>query len=93
MYQKKDYIFSETFGVCRIEDVTKLNRKNEEQRMYYVLKSIETGKTSYIPVEGHKVLLRPLVTKAEAMEKRDTIDKEKQLLEWKEIEYVLSKEQ
>lgn len=91
MYQKKEYIFSETFGVCRIEDVTKLNRKNEEQRLYYVLKAVDTGKSSYIPVEGHKVLLRPLITKEEAEKKKETVNQENQPLEWQEIEFVLSR--
>lgn len=91
MYQKKEYIFSETFGVCRIEDITKLNRKNEEQRLYYVLKAVDTGTSSYIPVEGHKVVLRSLITREEAERKKETIDREKQTLEWKEIEFVLSK--
>lgn len=69
MFQKKEYIFSESLGVCRVDDIAKLSSKNEEQRLYYVLKpEFDRTKTSYIPVEGHKVLLRELISKEQAEE-------------------------
>ena len=69
MFQKKEYIFSESLGVCRVDDIAKLSSKSEEQRLYYVLKpEFDRSKTSYIPVEGHKVLLRELISKERAAE-------------------------
>ena len=93
MFQKKEYIFSESLGVCRVDDIAKLSSKSEEQRLYYVLKpEIDRTKTSYIPVEGHKVLLRELISKERAAELFEQglpdIEQEGEL---GEIAYVLGK--
>ena len=93
MFQKKEYIFSESLGVCRVDDIAKLSSKNEEQRLYYVLKpEFDRTKTSYIPVEGHKVLLRELISKerAEELLKQGLPDIE-QDAELGEIAYVLGR--
>lgn len=66
MFQKKDYIFSESTGVCRVDDVTKINMKVGETPMYYVLRShYDKSKVCYIPVENHQVTLRELRSKEE----------------------------
>lgn len=93
MFQKKEYIFSESLGVCRIDDIAKLSSKSEEQRLYYVLKpEFDKTKTSYIPVEGHKVMLRKLISKEQAIELFEhglpDIEQESEL---EEIAYVLDK--
>lgn len=93
MFQKKEYIFSESLGVCRVDDIAKLSSKNEEQRLYYVLKpEFDRTKTSYIPMEGHKVLLRELISKerAEELLKQGLPDIE-QDAELGEIAYVLGR--
>lgn len=62
LFQKKEVIFSETLGVCRVEEVTKLTAGNAEPVLYYALRSIaDKEKVSYIPVEKHTVLLRKLI--------------------------------
>ena len=68
MFQKKEYIFSDSIGPCVVEDIVKLAaQKNATPVSYYVLRSaVDKKKTSYIPVENHKSLLRPLVTAEEA---------------------------
>lgn len=59
MFEKKDYIVSGSFGVCRVEKVTKLVVGREGQMEYYVLQSVkDTKKKSYIPVENPKTVLR-----------------------------------
>ena len=61
--------------------------------MYYVLKpEFDRTKTSYIPVEGHKVLLRELISKerAEELLKQGLPDIE-QDAELGEIAYVLGR--
>ena len=66
MFQKKDYIYSESVGVCRVDDVTKISMKSLESPMYYVLRShYDKSKVCYIPVEHHKVALRPLRSREE----------------------------
>lgn len=69
MFQKKDYIYSETMGVCLVADVTNLAPKKGTAVSYYVLKSVyQKDKVAYIPVENHSVELRELITPDEARE-------------------------
>ncbi len=69
MFQKKDYIYSETMGVCLVADVTNLAPKKGNSVSYYVLKSVyQKDKVAYIPVENHSVELRELITPDEARE-------------------------
>lgn len=61
MFEKKDYIYSETLGVCRVDDVTKLSLNRGLPMTYYVLRSVsDRDKVSYIPVEHHQVQLYPM---------------------------------
>lgn len=63
MFQKKDYIYSESMGVCLVADVTNLAPKKGNAVSYYVLKSVyQKDKVAYIPVENHTVELRELIT-------------------------------
>ncbi len=69
MFQKKDYIYSETMGVCLVADVTNLAPKKGAAVSYYVLKSVyQKDKVAYIPVENHTVELRELITPEQARE-------------------------
>ncbi len=70
MFEKKTYLYSENMGVCHVEDVTKLVTAQKKEVPYYVLRSVfHKDKTAYIPVEGHTVELRELISVEEA-EKR-----------------------
>lgn len=72
MFQKKEYIFSEAMGVCRVDDITKLVLKKGEAVLYYVLRSVyQKDKVAYIPVENHSVALRKLITYEQAKEMED----------------------
>lgn len=93
MFQKKEYIYSESLGVCRVNDIAKLNTKSEEQLLYYVLRpELDQSKKSYIPVEGHKVQLRSLISveQAEEIFEHGLKDIENEL-ELSELAYVLEK--
>lgn len=94
MFEKKDILYSESLGVCQVAELTKLAAKNGEQILYYGLRSVsDKKKVSYIPVEHHKVLLRPLITKEEALELKDNPPDNMSELQREEIEYVLSREE
>lgn len=59
IFEKKQYIVSSTFGVCRVEKITKLVAGKEQQLEYYVLQSLaEPNKRSYVPVENRETVLR-----------------------------------
>lgn len=90
MFEKKEIIFSEALGVCQVAELTKLSAKSGEQVLYYGLRSIENkSKVSYIPVEHHQVQLRPLISYEEAESISEEERKQLNVLQQKEIEYVL----
>ncbi|MDD3219659.1 MAG: CarD family transcriptional regulator [Lachnospiraceae bacterium] len=67
MFQKKNIIYSESIGVCRVDDIVKLSVQKEEPILYYLLRSVfDKKKVSYIPVENHQFLLRDLISRKEA---------------------------
>lgn len=68
MFQKKQKIYSETQGVCIVENIVQLPAGKGQTIPYYVLKSIMDEKVSYIPVNNHQVALRELFTEEEAKE-------------------------
>ena len=67
IFEKKSYLYSENMGVCRVEDVTRLVTARKQEVLYYVLRSVyRKDKTAYIPVEGHTVELRELISPEDA---------------------------
>lgn len=102
MFQKKDYIYSETMGVCRVDDVTNLAPKKGSAVAYYVLRSVyQKEKVAYIPVDNHAVELRELISPEQAMaflenwQSMDEQDKENEqaLLQKGEADFVLAQEE
>lgn len=94
MFEKKEYIYSETMGVCKVADIVKLSPNNRlgEPVWYYQLKSaFDQSKVAYIPVENHQVNLRSLITKEEAegvsAEELEKLDEKRKA----EIRFVLEK--
>lgn len=89
MFEKKDIIFSETLGVCKVAEIVKLPAKNNDQVLYYGLHSIyDNKKVSYIPVEHHQVQLRPLISYEEAKQMENNLEKMSQQQQ-QEIAYVI----
>ena len=81
MFQKKQKIYSETQGVCIVENIVQLPAGKGETVSYYVLKSLMDEKVSYIPVKNHQVALRELFTEdeARALLQNPELEKNKQL--------------
>lgn len=91
MFQKKDIIFSETIGVCVVDDIVKLADSRKDTYSYYLLRSVfDKTKKAYIPVENHSVKLRALITAEEAQAAKDAegFDQLSQTIR-NEINYVL----
>lgn len=92
-FEKKEIIFSESLGVCRVDDVVRLSQKKGEGILYYVLRSVsDKGKVAYIPVEKHAVQLRNLIDRETAQRLKNTDYKELSLLKKQEVDYVLGLE-
>ena len=89
MFQKKQKIYSETQGVCVVENIVQLPAGKGQTLPYYVLKSIMDEKVSYIPVNNHQVNLRELFTEEEAQQLLQDPDLEKNEQLKAAIEYVL----
>lgn len=71
MFQKKQIIYSETLGVCVVDNIVSLAASKREKAVpYYVLKPVFEDKVSYIPVEHHRVVLRDMFTGEEALSLR-----------------------
>ena len=68
MFEKKQIIYSETQGVCRVDNIVSLSANRGEQGVpYYVLRSLfDESSVSYIPVQEHQVRLREMFTEEEA---------------------------
>ena len=94
MFQKKQKIYSETQGVCIVDNIVQLPAGKGETLPYYVLKSVfDASKVSYIPVNNHQVVLKELFTEEEAREllKNPELGKNEQLKA--AVEYVLQSEE
>ena len=91
MFVKKQLIYSETLGVCRVENIVQLSAvKDGPQREYYVLKPLlDSRQAAYLPVKDHAQVLRELFTEEEARQLKDTRDyRENENLK-KAVDYVL----
>ena len=94
MFEKKQIIYSESQGVCRVDNIVSLSAvKGEPGVPYYVLKSVfDDSKVSYIPVENHQVVLRELFTKEEALALKDSKEAKEIEVLWQAITYVLEQQ-
>lgn len=91
MFEKKEIIYSETLGVCKVAEVTKLAAKNGDQIPYYGLRSVfDDKKVSYIPVENHQVQLRALISYEEAKKISESGLENLSEPQRREVEYVLT---
>ena len=95
MFQKKEVIYSETIGVCIVDDIVKLADNKKDTYNYYLLRSVfDKTKKAYIPVENHTVQLRNLITLQEALTLRDEEHYDKKSEQEKgEVVYVTERAQ
>jgi CarD family transcriptional regulator len=67
MYQPGELILYGRTGVCRVEEITRVKPRGEEEHMYYVLKPLYHQSCNItIPVGSTKVFSRPIISKEEA---------------------------
>ncbi len=93
LFQKKEVIYSETIGVCIVDDIVKLADNKKESYNYYLLRSVyDRTIKAYIPVENHTVQLRNLITVDEARVLREAEDFDEKSDQVKgEAAYVIEK--
>lgn len=96
-FQKKDILFSEALGVCKVDELTRFATQGGDMLLYYGLRSVANqAKVSYIPVDNHSVLLRELISVDQAkavmtefQDREGTEDYKPDMLLIQEAEYVL----
>ena len=68
MFQRDEYVFYESGGICRISDIQMSPLEGmPADREYYVMQSIhDRNGVMYIPVDNDKVFLRRLLNREEA---------------------------
>lgn len=95
MFEKKQIIYSETQGVCQVENIVSLAASRRAPKVpYYVLRCLfDKSSVSYIPVEHHQVKLRELFTKEEAQELDGTQALEEDTNLKQAVNYVLGKKE
>lgn len=69
MFEIGDYIIYGSQNVCKVEAIGPMEMGGKKtERLYYTLRPIYiNGSTVYTPVDNTKVILRPVLTKEEAM--------------------------
>lgn len=75
MFNRNDYVFHESGGICRIADIRLAPLDSmPPDCMYYVMKPIhDPNSVIYIPVESDQIFLRRLLNRDEAEELLDRI--------------------
>ena len=68
MYKVGEYIVHGRNGVCRIEDITHIDISGADQsQLYYTLVPMKSAASKiFFPVDSDRVVMRSVVTKAEA---------------------------
>ena len=92
VFEKKQIIYNDNLGVCRVDEVTKLSAGKSEPILYYGLRSIfNKEKTAYVPVYGHNVVLCHLISfeDAEKLSRDDNFKKMSECVQ-NEVKYVLA---
>lgn len=77
MFQTGDYMIYGNNGVCQVESVGTIDTIPgiPKDKIYYTLKPLYIkGSTIYTSVDNQKVLIRPLISKEEAMKLIDGIE-------------------
>ena len=75
MFEKGQYIIYGIRGVCEVMDITTIDRPGGPQgRLYYVLRPYYHQDSKIVtPVDSDKTVIRPLLTREEALELIDRI--------------------
>lgn len=75
MFEKGQYIIYGIRGVCEVMDITTIDRPGRPQgKLYYVLRPYYHQDSKIVtPVDSDKTVIRPLLTREEALELIDRI--------------------
>ena len=66
MFEKGDFIVYGTVGVCQVDDISKTDFSDNDKLYYRLIPKFEANRTSCIPVDTTKVMMRSIMTRREA---------------------------
>lgn len=73
MFQPGEFIVYGSTGVCRVEALERPGLSGDRERQYYRLNPLHQDGLIYTPVEGGKVTMRAVISRAEAQALLDLI--------------------
>lgn len=75
MFEVGDYLIYGSVGVCRVDDIGPISiERNASKRLYYTLTPVyETGSRVFTPVDNEKVIIRSVISGAEAKDLMNAI--------------------
>ena len=73
MFKIGDYVVYGNTGVCRVEDITVMNMVGTEREYYVLVPVFNKNGRAFLPIDNTKVILRPVITKEQALELIDDI--------------------
>ncbi len=75
MFACNEYVFHESGGVCRIDEIKAAPLENMPAgRLYYIMKPVnDQNSVIYIPVDSEQIFLRKLMDRTQAQELLDDI--------------------
>lgn len=81
MFQVGEYIFHGSQGVCKVANVGKLDMPGiPKDKLYYTLEPLQTPKGKvFIAVDNNKSVIRPIISKEEALKLIDHMDELEEL--------------
>ena len=78
MFSVGEFVVYGTTGVCLIEEIGTLQMAGiSKERVYYTMMPLGSkGSKVYVPIDNNKTILRTVISKEEAKELVDKIDKD-----------------
>lgn len=74
MFAVGDYIIYGNNGVCKVETIGPVDCASTNDRLYYTLTPIYTkGSKVFTPIDNDKVIMRPIISREEAIDLVDDI--------------------
>ncbi len=69
MFETGDFVSKVSDGICRILQISEMSFGGSEKREYYVLEPLaKAGNRVFVPVENAEKRIRPVMTRAEALQ-------------------------
>lgn len=73
MFEIGDYVVYGSKGVCKVVDISEMDLGGSSRRYYFLEPVQDKGSKVYLPVDNQKAVIRPVMTREEALELIDEI--------------------